>query len=97
MATTLVCWSWKSHRQRSLEGCSPWGQKRVRHDSVTELELILFRVDVLIPLHEEDLSKKYYKFKEQLVIAQVGYNFLVSKLAPEEDPRTFLLLITLRL
>ena len=63
---------------------------------LTELELILFRVDVLIPLHEGDLSKKY-KFKEQLFVAQVGYDFLVSKLAPEEEPRTFLLLITLRL
>ena len=24
------------HRQRSLEGCSPWGRKRVRHDVVTQ-------------------------------------------------------------
>ena len=26
----------KSHRQRSLVGYSPWGHKRVRHDSVTK-------------------------------------------------------------
>ena len=44
-----------------------------------------------------DLSKKYYKFKEKLFTAQMGYDFLISKLASEEDPRTSLLLITLRL
>ena len=26
----------KSHRQRSLAGYSPWGQKRVRHDLATK-------------------------------------------------------------
>jgi len=26
----------KSHRQRSLEGYSPWGHKRVRHNSVAK-------------------------------------------------------------
>ena len=33
---TLVCLPGKSHRQRSLAGYSPWGQKRVGHNLVTK-------------------------------------------------------------
>ena len=33
---TPVCLSGKSHGQRSLAGCSPWGHKRVEHDLATE-------------------------------------------------------------
>ena len=32
----------KSHGRRSLEGCSPWGSLRVRHDWVTSLSLFTF-------------------------------------------------------
>ena len=32
----------KSHGWRSLEGCSPWGSLRVRHDWVTSLSLFTF-------------------------------------------------------
>ena len=32
---TLVFFPGKSHRQRSLEGYSPWGHKRVSHDLAT--------------------------------------------------------------
>ena len=32
MQPTLVFLPGKSHGQRSLVGCSPWGQKRVRHN-----------------------------------------------------------------
>ena len=28
----------KSHRQRSMEGYSPWGRKEVRHELVTEIQ-----------------------------------------------------------
>ena len=30
----------KSHRQRSLEGCNPWGHKRVRHNLATKQQQI---------------------------------------------------------
>ena len=30
----------KSHRQRSLAGCSPWGCKRVRHNQTTTIILL---------------------------------------------------------
>ena len=30
----------KSYGQRSLEGYSPWGHKRVRHDLVTEQQIM---------------------------------------------------------
>ena len=33
---TLVLLPEKSHGQRSLEGYSPWGRKRVRHDIATQ-------------------------------------------------------------
>ena len=33
---TLVFLLGKSHGQRSLEGYSPWGHKRVRHDLATK-------------------------------------------------------------
>ena len=33
--------SGKSHEQRSLVGYSPWGRKRVRHNSATKQQLIL--------------------------------------------------------
>ena len=33
---TLVFLSEKSHGQRSLAGCSPWGCKRAGHDQATE-------------------------------------------------------------
>ena len=39
----------KSHGQRSLVGCSPWGQKRVRHSShkeYTEYLILLIRISV---------------------------------------------------
>ena len=32
----LVFFPGKSHGQRSLEGCSPWGHKRIGHDLVTK-------------------------------------------------------------
>ena len=32
----------KSHEQRSLEGCSPWGSLRFRYDWVTSLSLFAF-------------------------------------------------------
>ena len=34
--TTLVFFPGKSHGHRSLEGYSPWGHKRVGHDSATK-------------------------------------------------------------
>ena len=34
--STLVFLPGKSHGQRSLAGCSPWGHKRVRHDLATK-------------------------------------------------------------
>ena len=33
---TLVLLPEKSHGQRNLEGYSPWGRKRVRHDIATQ-------------------------------------------------------------
>ena len=33
MATPSSILAWEFHGQRSLVGCSPWGHKRVRHDS----------------------------------------------------------------
>ena len=32
----------KSHGQRRLVGCSPWGLKKVRHDGVTEQYLFFY-------------------------------------------------------
>ena len=34
----------KSHGQRNLEGCSPWDRKRVRHDSVTQQNILEFNL-----------------------------------------------------
>ena len=36
MELTLVFLSGKSHGQRRLVGCSPWGHKRVGHDLATK-------------------------------------------------------------
>ena len=36
---TLVFLPGKSHRQRSLKGCSPWGHKRVAHNLATKPQL----------------------------------------------------------
>ena len=36
MATHSSTLAWKSHGQRSLEGHSLWGLKRVRHDLMTK-------------------------------------------------------------
>ena len=38
--STPVLLPGKSHRQRSLEGYSRWGHKRVRHNSVTKQQLL---------------------------------------------------------
>ena len=36
MATHSSILAWKSHRQRSVVGYSPWGCKRVEHSLATE-------------------------------------------------------------
>ena len=36
MATHSSILAWESHEEKSLAGCSPWGQQRVRHDLVTK-------------------------------------------------------------
>ena len=36
MAPTPVFLPGKSHRQKNLVGCSPWGHERARHDLVTK-------------------------------------------------------------
>ena len=36
MATHFSIFAWESHAQRSLEGYSPWGCKRVGHDLATK-------------------------------------------------------------
>ena len=36
MATHSSMLAGKSHRQRNLAGCTPWGRKRVRHDLATK-------------------------------------------------------------
>ena len=36
MAIHLCILAWEIHGQRSLEGYSPWGRKRVGHDSGTK-------------------------------------------------------------
>ena len=40
MTTHSRILAWKNpHGQRSLEGYSPWGHKRVKHDLVTQQQL----------------------------------------------------------
>ena len=36
MQLSVVFWSGKSHEQRRLVGCSPWGHKRFGHDLATK-------------------------------------------------------------
>ena len=36
MATHSGILAWEPHEEKSLAGCSPWGQQRVRHDLVTK-------------------------------------------------------------
>ena len=45
---TLVFSPGKSHGQRSLAGCGPWGHKRVRHDLATKQQQIRTSTVVII-------------------------------------------------
>ena len=50
---TLVFFPGKSHGQRSLEGHSPWGHNRVRHNLETEQHLNLIQYCKSIILYEK--------------------------------------------
>ena len=64
MATTPVFLTRKSHGQRSLGGCSPWGHKRVRYDSATEqqyLNLVIFKSSSISAVIYNKVMAKYYQ------------------------------------
>jgi len=55
----------KSHGQRSLAGCSPWGHKRVGHNLVTKQQ---HTVDLWITSHYMPFLLKYMMMKTDRVL-----------------------------
>ena len=46
-----VFWSGKSHGQRILEGYSPWGCKRVRHELATKQQKVTYIASIITPIN----------------------------------------------
>ena len=65
MANHSVSLPGKSHGQRSLVGCSPWGWQRVGHDSATNTYLLnefiyVKHLEQCLPHDKNHVSARYY-------------------------------------
>ena len=77
----------KSHVQRSLEGYSPWGRKRVRHDWVTAQQTIVQPpVDRSVRTHHRGKASRSCPRVTQFISRAAGTQLSRVSLQPREHP-----------